>query len=113
MQESTSAIKALSFHESWDAIVQSSRAMRELATENDWEALNRLAVERHRRITEHFRLFPVAPERAEFYHRHLADFLAEEKNLQQLAQAARESVMRNSIKANSNRKAVSAYRGGR
>jgi hypothetical protein len=95
--------------ESWFAIEAMSCSMRAAASSEDWQQVVELAATRHHNLLDHFQSFPVGPKNAGFYQQQLAQMLAGERELQALALDARKQVMRNSVVANHNRRAVGAY----
>ncbi|MEE8058017.1 MAG: hypothetical protein V3T17_09290 [Pseudomonadales bacterium] len=95
---------------SWQQILVSTQTLEQSAAQEDWPLVAELAASRHQLITQHFKLYPVGPNTAEFYQKHLSSFLIKEEQLQKLAIEARKASMKASIKFNTNKKAVSAYR---
>lgn len=98
-----------SVESSWHFIESISDSMRDAAAQQDWPQVVELAASRHRNLLDHFQRFPVSPENAGFYNIRLTQMLNGERELQDLAVDARRRVMRDSVKANYNRRAVDAY----
>ena len=97
---------------SWAALMHQTRAMRAAARAADWPAVAELAGTRHQALLEHFERFPVGPETAVFYERHLNLLLEQERELKTLAVTARREVMKQGLDASRNRRAVKAYMAG-
>lgn len=97
---------------SWAIIEGLTASMCEAANNEHWSTVVELAGERHALLQQHFRQFPVGPDNAMFYQRHLSAMLAGERELQTLATNARRQVMRESVQTNHNRKAMGAYLAG-
>lgn len=97
---------------SWRELERQSEALREAVAEQDWEAASDIAMRRHTGLQRHFHHYPVGPDTAPFYERHLARLLADEPQLQALAVQARREVMKQGLQASHNRRAVNAYHNG-
>jgi len=93
----------------WNAMLATTAAMHDAATEAKWEQVLELASRRHQALLEHFARFPVGPDNAAFYREHINDMLRSEQELQELAQSARKQVMRSAVASNQNHRAVGAY----
>lgn len=98
-----------SVESSWSAIESISVSMRDAAAQEDWPQVVELAISRHRNLLGHFQRFPVGPDNAAFYSARLTPMLEGERELQTLAVDARKRVMRDSVAANYNRRAMGAY----
>ncbi len=94
---------------SWASIESISYSMRDAAAQEDWPQVVELAVNRHRSLLNHFQRFPVGPDNAAFYNIRLTQMIAGERELQDLAVDARKRVMRDSVQASYNRRAMGAY----
>lgn len=94
---------------SWSTIESISASMRDAAAQEEWSQVVDLAISRHRNLLGHFQRFPVGPENAAFYSDRLSQMLAGERELHELAVDARRQVMRESVSANHNRRAMGAY----
>ncbi len=95
--------------ESWEQILELTRQFKAFTGSDNWLEASELASLRHQRITQHFATFPVGPETAEFYFKHLKSFMHEEEFLQQEATAARKKAMKDGANMNNNKKALRAY----
>ncbi len=98
---------------SWNNIIEMSDVMKRSAANDEWQAVAELAVQRHRAVTTHFTNYPVNPENAHFYYRHLNSFMTEEQKLQAMATTARKKVMHDGTAMQQNRKAIGAYQENR
>lgn len=94
---------------SWNALLRQTEAMRAAAAEADWLRVAELAGARHQALVAHFEQFPVGPDTAVFYQRHLTQLLSEEQELKALTVAARREVMKQGLGASQKRRAVAAY----
>jgi hypothetical protein len=99
----------LTMQESWSAVEQMTASLFSAADTCDWQHVLTLAKERHQQVLDHFNCFPVGPDTASFYQERLTQLLNNERDLQQLATAARREVMREGLITNQNNRAVSAY----
>lgn len=109
MMQATPVAEQQDVEQSWSAIEHVTHSMREAANSANWSEVVELAANRHHSLLRHFALFPVGPGNASFYQRRLNDMLAGERDLQALVLNARRQVMRDSVQANHNRKAMGAY----
>lgn len=105
----TTSTRAPSVHESWRAIELLTDAMRQAATEEAWPRVVEFAADRHRSLLEHFERYPVGPDNAAFYQTVLTTMLHGEQELQAIAVDARRQIMRQSVTARQNHRAVGAY----
>ena len=94
---------------SWQTIASLGQQMHDLASNEDWSSIAAIAVSRHQLVVKHFNEFPVNPERAEFYRRHLSAFLMQEEQLKELIQKARKKAIKGVVSINQGKRAVSAY----
>lgn len=99
----------LTVEQSWANIDRTTQSMRSAAQSADWSQVLEMSSSRHEQLKAHFLQFPVGPDNAEFYQAHLTDMLKGERELQRLATDARREVMRESMIANHNHRAVGAY----
>lgn len=95
---------------SWTALEHLTSTMCAAANDQDWVQVLELSVERHKTLLDHFQRFPVGPDNAEFYHRHLSAMVSGEQRLHALAQQARKHVMREGLDSQRNQRALGAYR---
>ena len=94
---------------SWQQIERLTTSIMALAKAEDWSEVTKLAIERHRAVLKHFDDFPVGPQTAEFYKKHLSRFITQEAAINALATDARKKVMRQGLAMQKNQKAVAAY----
>lgn len=95
--------------QSWAAILELSESIEQLASEEVWEAVVKVAQQRHSAVIEHFNRFPVGPENAAFYMNNLNSFMQNEERLQILVNRARQETIQLISEFNKNRQAVNAY----
>ncbi len=94
---------------SWARIEELTTALRTAASDEAWERVVELAARRHQLLLAHFAEFPVGPDNAGFYQQTLTAMAAGEQALQALAVDARRQIMRQSVTARHNHRAVGAY----
>jgi hypothetical protein len=102
-------IKLMDKDASWKTILDYSEKMMQLASEENWNEVANIAVERHQTVNEHFQRYPVGPETADYYYLKLNDFLTNEKELQAIATNARKQVMKHGVNFQQGQKASLAY----
>lgn len=95
--------------QSWAGIDHATQSMRAAAQTADWSRVLEMSSARHDQLKAHFLRFPVGPDNADFYQTHLTEMLKGERELQRLATDARREIMRESVIANHNHRAVGAY----
>ncbi len=84
-------------------------SMRIAADILNWIEVVEHATARHQYLLQHFELFPVGPENAEFYRHHLSTMLNGEQELQNLARNARKSLMSEGVAISQGHRAVGMY----
>ena len=94
---------------SWENIETINRSMYAAADAEEWQEVVEFAASRHQRLLNHFQLFPVGPQYADFYHQLLSAMLDGERTLQTLARDARKRVMSEGTVVNKTRQAIGAY----
>jgi hypothetical protein len=105
----TASASTANVEASWSAVENLTTAMRSAAGNESWSEVVELAAARHETLQRHFEHFPVGPANATFYQRHLTTLLNREKELQELAVAARKEIMRQSSTLQRNKRSVMAY----
>lgn len=99
----------LTIESSWNGILQQTNNFKQAIDENRWQIAAELAATRHQTIQKHFKNFPVGPETADFYQKHLSTFMQQEESYRHEAQRARKQAMREGLVISNNKKAISAY----
>lgn len=100
---------SLDAERNWRDIETLTRELEKTAGEGEWLRVVELSAARHQAIEEHFSRHPVEPANADFYYRHLSQFLANEQRLRDLAVMARRQVMAEGASQRLQRKGVTAY----
>jgi len=94
---------------SWNNIIEMTSSIEGLAAESKWQDIATIATQRHKDITTHFQDFPVGPETAQFYSKHLSHFLEKEEILQELVKSARKEVLKAGTIINNRKKLSASY----
>ena len=94
---------------SWNKILQLTEQFKQLTDDSLWPEASALAALRHKTITLHFQQYPVGPATAEFYVKHLNNFMHREELLKKQAIKARKLAMKEGMIINTNKKAIKAY----
>ena len=95
--------------QSWQHIQHLSEQMSYAAQKENWPDVATMASQRHSVIEKHFDSFPVGPETASFYVKHLNQLLQQEEPLKALAREARKQIMKHGTELIKGRKMQRAY----
>lgn len=93
----------------WQVVESVNTAMHNAARNGDWLEVLELASRRHTLLQEHFTAFPVGPDNADFYRRHMDRLLRGEQELQATVRNARKSLMSEGLQTQHKNRAVGAY----
>lgn len=103
------SMSAQQLETSWNNIISMTSNIETLATESKWEEIASIATQRHKDITNHFQTYPVGPQTAQFYSKHLSNFLEKEEVLQALVKNARKETLKAGTIINNRKKLSASY----
>ena len=94
---------------SWSAVESVNASMHRAADESHWLDVLDLATKRHTMLQAHFDRFPIGPDNAEFYRRHMDLMLQGETKLRDAVRNARKALMSEGIDTQRKQRALGAY----